>query len=182
MESKRKARFDDAYNQYHDVMLQVAALYTRNLSAAEDVVQDVFLKYYVFIGHNEVKNLKAWLMVTTRNRAFNYNRKAKHEIPVDIKEEGDRLLGYGESMEEQFFNKICKMETLEYSDTVMDALYEKSSRWYEVVTSVYCMGLTQKDAGECMGITEDAVQGILKRAKNWIENNYREEYDHINRA
>ena len=44
MESKRKARFDDAYNQYHDVMLQVAALYTRNLSAAEDVVQDVFLK------------------------------------------------------------------------------------------------------------------------------------------
>jgi hypothetical protein len=32
-----------------------------------------------------------------------------------------------------------------------------------------------------MGITVDALQGLLRRAKDWIKKNYRDEYDHITR-
>lgn len=62
----------------------VAVRLTRNPSAAEDLVQDTYLKAFRFAGRFEPgTNLKAWLFSILYN-TFRNDRRGRHRNPVDI--------------------------------------------------------------------------------------------------
>ena len=47
-------------------------------------------------------------------------------------------------------------------------LYQKNARWYKAVTLVYYADMPQKEVAKRMGITLNALEGILKRARKWM--------------
>lgn len=178
-ESVRKAEFDAVYAANEGCVFQMAMLYTRNLHSAEDITQEIFLRYYVYTEHNQVESAKGWLLRATKNMACNYKRDRSREMPVDIGETEISIFGFDKSAESVFFKKLWKCESLHVTSTILDALYKKNIRWYRAVTLVYCMEYSYREAAECLEITENALDGILRRAKKWVQENNTEEYDHI---
>lgn len=180
MESNKRAEFDAIYEAFHKGVYYTAWCYTGSSHTAEDITQEVFLKYYLYTRISTVDSPKAWLMTLSRNLSLNHKRKLKHETLLDMEEHEAEFADESSNPENMFFEKLWKSDALICSSTILEALKSKKQRWYDAVTYVYCMGRTRREVAEIMGISEDALDGILKRAKNWIEKNYRKEHDHIN--
>ncbi len=177
-----RSGFDAIYEQHKDKVFQTAMMYAKDWHAAEDIMQEAFLRYYIYMEHAVIENTKQWLLITTRNIALNYKRDRRREQLVDFEEFREDKLGSSKSSENIFFQKLWRREVLTSTTTILDALYEKNRRWYDAVTLVYCMEKPQKEVAECMGVNLDTLHSMLYRARNWIKEHYREEYDHIHEA
>ena len=59
-----------------------------------------------------------------------------------------------------------------YGWTILDALYEENENWYEAITMAYCLERKQKDVAESMGISIQALTGVLYRARKWVKIHY----------
>lgn len=175
----RRAEFDVAYEEYKEVILQVATLYTHNRYTAEDIVQEAFLRYYIYIGHTRVKDTKAWLLTTIKNMALNGIKTNRKETVIDVREQPEDLFGSEDSAENEFFEDLWKLDSRKMVNIILEGLREKNKKWFEAFTFVYCMGMLNKEAAKRMGISDDALQSILYRAKKWIKENYAGEYARI---
>ena len=118
--------------------------------------------------------MAAWLVTTTKNTAINYMKKQARECPkADIELFSElHLKEYAESAEEHVFHKILQKEKVGYGWTILDALYEENENWYEAITMVYCLERKQKDVAESMGISIQALTGVLYRARKWVKIHY----------
>ncbi|MHC4266665.1 MAG: RNA polymerase sigma factor [Planctomycetota bacterium] len=68
--------FQRIYNKYESFLLTLAANLLHDTAAAEDVVQDVFIKFVQSVGKFHLRtSLKAYLAVCTANRAKDILRK-----------------------------------------------------------------------------------------------------------
>ena len=77
--------FETKYNDYGKMLFRIAYLYVGNSSDAEDILQEVFMKY--LSGKYRFKNLeheKAWFIRVTQNNAINLlKRKGRKNISLD---------------------------------------------------------------------------------------------------
>ena len=70
MRDMSEAEFDAALAQYGDTVYRLAFAYTRNRADADDVFQEVFLRYFRRAPAFETEeHRKAWLLRVTINRA-----------------------------------------------------------------------------------------------------------------
>ena len=68
------------YDDYAKVILNIAADILKDEYLAQDVVQEVMYKYYVYLRENDVEFEKSWLIKVTKNVSFNLVKKLKHEL------------------------------------------------------------------------------------------------------
>lgn len=77
--------FETKYNDYGKMLFRIAYLYAGNSSDAEDILQEVFMKY--LSGKYRFKNSeheKAWFIRVTQNNAINLlKRKGRKNISLD---------------------------------------------------------------------------------------------------
>lgn len=80
MRDMSEAEFDAALAQYGDTVYRLAFAYTRNRADADDVFQEVFLRYFRRAPAFETEeHRKAWLLRVTINRAKSCLSKMPHE-------------------------------------------------------------------------------------------------------
>ena len=80
MRDMSEAEFDAALAQYGDTVYRLAFAYTRNRADADDVFQEVFLRYFRRAPAFETEeHRKAWLLRVTINRAKSCLSKMLHE-------------------------------------------------------------------------------------------------------
>lgn len=77
--------FDAKYNDYGKMLFKIAFLYVGNSADAEDILQDVFIKY--LSGRCSFKDSdheKAWFIRVTQNKALDFlKRKGRKNISLD---------------------------------------------------------------------------------------------------
>ena len=68
---------------YSDALVRYAYCYVNNATVAEDIMEDAFAALLVKGGkfHN-MEQIRAWLYKTVRNRAVDYLRRHKREVPL----------------------------------------------------------------------------------------------------
>ncbi len=186
MEAKsiRKADFEAIYKENVGYVYATAVKYTKNHHTAEEIVQNVFLKYYTNMENTDAEAVRAWLILTTKYMALNMNRDGQKEYLVEelnLKEELG-LSEIAENPEEVFVRKLQERQTIELKENIFEALYEKNPRWYDIITITYILGKPQKEVAENMGMTLEVLHSTLYRAKKWIRKNYAEEYAHLNKV
>ena len=76
---------DAKYNDYGKMLFKIAFLYVGNSADAEDILQDVFIKY--LSGRYSFKDSdheKAWFIRVTQNKALDFlKRKGRKNISLD---------------------------------------------------------------------------------------------------
>ncbi len=77
-------RLDKVYRELRTAVYHTALALLKETTAAEDVLQEVFLAYYRELERgSEVRHLKAWLLTATRNRCYNVLRDGQREEPME---------------------------------------------------------------------------------------------------
>ena len=113
-----------------------------------------------------------------RYRAMNYIRDRKREVPLaEITMSEDRYPNslIDDSSEDQVVALLKeKWPFRELGIDIFQELYQKNARWYKAVTLVYYADMPQKEVAKRMGITLNALEGILKRARKWMIKRYKD--------
>lgn len=182
MESERRKDFDAVYREYRNEIFRSALVSIHNPNDAEDIAQEAFYRYYVYCAHSEVENPRSWLMVSAKNLAYNYLKHAKYERLLCEEESIEDMLKCEPDLADTFFENMWKREIVKYTDRVLEVVKARNKKWYDALIYAYCLEMSRQDIADCMGMSLDALSSLLQRAKNWIKENYRDEFDHITKA
>ena len=177
-QAKDTGNFIRIYNETKELVFKPAMRYSDNYDVAQEIVHDTFLKLYVHFQDMDEERTIKWLIVTTKNAAKNYRKRARFECPdedIELTVEMSQELTEGNA-EDILMEKVSREERKELADEIMSGLYKLNERWYEAVTMVYGMEKKQKDVAEELGVSLEVLQSVLQRARKWVKKNYEKQY------
>ena len=146
-------RLDQMVRQYEKDLLRVCCIYLRDRTAAEDVVQETFLKAYrnldSFRGESSEKT---WLMRIAINCCRDYRRSAWYRY-IDNRVSIDQL---------------PTLSTAPPSDehiALTMAIMKLKPKYMEVVLLYFYEGYPIKETASMLNLTEAAVSSRIHKAK-----------------
>ena len=146
-------RFEIVYEQYADMLYRLSFSYMKNKEDAEDVVQEVFTKY--FCGLHFPMNLeqeKAWFIRVTINQCHDTLRKKKYRAYSSLDE-------------------VVELVAEETND--MGHLYEALQKLPEknrgVVILYYLEGYSVDEITKILQLSASAVKMRLKRGREFLK-------------
>lgn len=111
--------FEVLYGKYKDELYRTALAITRDRGAAEELLQDCFLRAYDHIdGVDGCRSLRPWLHRIIVNLSYNWAAKRRLHL-VSFEEVFDRLLAVPRSSPERAFER---QEVLQLVDEAIKAL------------------------------------------------------------
>jgi len=158
-----KDAHEEAYVLYKDVLTAVVKKYVDLEEDVEELVQDVFVKAFRKIDQfNGASKLSTWVIKIAINTAENFlesikKRKEVINKTVDINDGYDWASGYSDP-EELLINQEGRNALLK----AMGLLTEKQKT---VFLLYYIEGLSQLEISDIMGVSVDAVESLVQRAK-----------------
>jgi RNA polymerase sigma-70 factor, ECF subfamily len=148
--------------RYQGKALRVAFLITHDEPMAEDVVQDVFVRFYQRAGcFDETRSFEPYFMRSIVNAALNcLEREKKQECFADQDTtELESLLEQAASVEEQL-----EFNTLKWK--ISEALAKLPPRQRAVIVQRYYLEMSEKEMSESLGSPPGTVKWLLNTARN----------------
>ena len=157
--------FEQVLELYNKMVYRLAFARTGNVQDAEDVLQEVFLRYIkADKTFNDEEHRKAWLLRVTVNCSktlvtSSWNRRRSDE------ETDDGSFGTDDKQLEQW-------DTV---NTVLEAVKSLPEKYRVVVHLFYYEELSVEEIGRITGSGLSAVKTRLHRARNMLKNILKEE-------
>jgi len=148
----------DVITQYQDTVYRIAFTYCKKASDAEDITQEVFLRYIKSKNKfNDEEHLKAWLIRVAVNVSKSLLRSAWFKKTVSISE----------------YENLCAEEQ-EETDTYY-AVLSLPDKYRSVVLLYYFEDYTVKEIAKILRRSEAAIQIQLHRARAILKEKLKEE-------
>ena len=147
---KEKTRTDqeitETVREFSDMLFRTALSYTANKTAAEDILQDVFLKYLTdsTLFHDS-EHKKAWLLRVTINECIKYHRSVWNKRRVSLEE--------------------IRPSGIREQHDLFDLVMELPGKYRIVIHLYYYEQLSVREIGELLHLKESTVQSRLHRAR-----------------
>jgi len=152
--------FDELVRRYWDWTLTIAYGLTNNHSAAQDIVQEAFMRAWQKLDQlTEPDRFKQWLRRIVMNQAMMYVRKRKANVSFEDLESS--RIAYSEKPETDTTDQ-------ENIDSVYEAMQNLGVRHRLLMTLFYVDGLSQRDIGNLLEISESTVKSRLHDARTRI--------------
>ena len=147
--------------QYTEPLIRLAYYYVKDLQAAEDIVQEVFIKFYYNPNHYEERGeVKAFLSKMTANKSKDYLKSwAYRKIQLQNKlfaPAGKRNLDELLRKDEQAI--------------IGEAMLELPLKQREVLIYFYFDEMTIIEVAQILSIPESTVKTRLRRGKELLRN------------
>ncbi len=146
---------------YYKPMCLAARLYTAESDEAEDIVQQVFIKFWEEKRFRNINtSFRHYLHTSVRNSCFNYLEKEKTRLK--------RLSNIEEqTFVEQAIEFMLHKEEKEVFERAYDALPPQSRKVFELV---YFADQPYKDAAQSLNLSVNTVKSHLKNAIRILKN------------
>lgn len=156
------------YDKYSKAMLGIAMRYSRNVSEAEDALQEAFIRIYKYIvdfdGDNEGA-LTAWVKTVVVNTTLSYNRKQKkHHFTQDI---DDLQVGAGEDDYSLILEELDGKSNLQ--QIVLNAMQQLPDGYRNVFNLYVFEGYQHKEIAEILGVSESTSKSQLLKARKFLQ-------------
>lgn len=142
--------------KYSDMVYRVAFSRTQNVSDAQDITQDVFLKYIKYIkagnSFSDEEHCKAWLLKVAVNTGNTFVTSAWNRHRASLEEVGD-----------------VAAETKEDRGEVYEAVMAIPEKYRVVVHLFYFEELSIKEICKVLKMSETAVKSRLHRARELLK-------------
>jgi len=137
---------------YRDRLFGLAVGILRDRSAAEDVVQEAFIKAYKNLkGFRGDSSIYTWLYRIAVNTAHNHLRRAGRRTEIDFEEVAPVIQARGQNPAESTANA-------ELGVAIDGAIQNLPPRQREVFMLHYFERMTHREIAEVLGVTEGAVK------------------------
>ena len=163
LQSPARNDIDSIYAEYSDMIYRLALVRTRNNSDAEDIVQEVFLRYLKnSVAFDTKEHQKAWLIKVTINCTNTLLGSAyrRHSVPFEL---------FGEPSAEDMLP----------DDTVYDAVLALPSKYRTAVHLYYYEDYSVKEIASMMHASETAVKTWLRRARLKLQKELKEDIEDV---
>lgn len=149
--------FDILVQKYWEWAFAIASGLVDDFAAAQDVTQESFVNAWQRLHQlNNPERFKQWLRRIVMNQAMMYLRQKKATISLEEIEENSAI--YSETPEK----KIIEQETIELVNKSMQNLTLRHRLLLELF---YMDGLSQRDIGDLLEISEQIVKSRLHDAR-----------------
>lgn len=143
--------------EYADMIYKVALSYLDNKDDAEDILQEVMIKYISFIKSNKFKDKnheKYWIIRVTMNLCCNEIKSAKHNKNISYEFYTERAVSSNENVNDEEIFKLL----------------EKLKEKYRIVFELfYIHDMKITDISKVLDISESNVKIRLMRAKKRLQ-------------
>ncbi len=145
------------YEQHWNRIYSMALLYLKSPVAAQDLVQEVFLKVWVNrMKLADIGNFSAWLHVITRNLIISTLRK-KTTQPLPDTEEGDAIRDGVEAVDEQ-------LATKEIAGLIRKAIDQLTPQQQKIYRMSRDQGLKLKQIAVELNLSHNTVREHMSKA------------------
>lgn len=140
---------------YSDALVRFAYSFVRSSAAAEDVAAESMAVFYLKAKKfpDEV-HMRAYLYKIARNKAMDYLRRHKHDVPL---EDVENIVGFGDP-ERDAIQK-------ERDAVLYRCMTKLPAQYARVLQLVFLEDLPVKEAASVMKLTAKQVYNLLSRAK-----------------
>ena len=150
----------DIVKKYFDTVYRLALSQTKNKSDAEDITQDVFLR---FVQNSKpfssFEHIKAWLIRVTINRCHSLFTSSWHKKTEALSEE-------------------IPFDSPEKSD-VYYAVLELPQKYRTVIHLFYYEDMSVAEIGKVLNRNESTIKSQLHRARELLKSKLKGEYDFV---
>ena len=150
--------FESLFQEFYPSMCTVATKFITDQIAAEDIVQEAFIKLWEKReAYQDIPSLKTFLYVSVKNLCFNYIRDKKQTVDYTSPEV--------ENQEAIFKDLLIEEETYRIIDDAVNALPPQSAR----IVKMYLDGKQNKEISEILGISVNSVKTLKYNALNSLK-------------
>lgn len=154
----QKATDEELIRRHIDMVYRLALSQTRDISFAEDVVQEVFLRFIQNRGGlKSDEHIKAWLIRVTINCSKSIFKSAWYRKTVPLQED-------------------ITFDTSEKSE-VYFAVQTLPSKYRTVIHLFYYEDMSVKEISDCLHVKESTVKSHLFRGRELLRNKLKGGYD-----
>lgn len=163
MSLKASESFEQVMGFYMPMVYRIAFSRLGNAHDAEDITQDVFLKYFrADLAYNDEEHRKAWLIRCTINCTKTLVTSAwfRHRASDDGLEnmtEGEDIIG-----------DAC-LDAIEQKNAVMQAVMKLPDKYRTVIHLFYFEDMSVSQISAATGIREATVKSQLSRARDMLK-------------
>lgn len=145
--------FETAYELYADMLYRLALSYMKQKEDAEDIVQEVFTKYFCgfhlpMSGEQE----KAWFIRVTINQCHDALRKRSYRLH-DSMEDMTEVVG----------------GAVDEPDELFDVLQKLPDKYKDVIILHYLEGYSVEEVAKMLGLSTSATKMRLKRGREFLK-------------
>lgn len=160
-------------NEHGDYLVRVSYVYVKSWSTAEEIVQDVFVKFYETHEKFEQRaSMKTYLAKMTINRSCDHLRSVKGRL---------RILGQlwktsetqGNSSEDETLKKLEQ-------NAIAKAVFELALKYREVIVLYYYEELTSAEIAKLLDLPEGTVKTRLRRGRDNLKTQLKVENSEVN--
>ncbi len=149
-------QFNEKYKQYGEMLFKIAFLYTRNKDDAEDILQDIFTKYFCLKkSFTSPNHEKAWFIRVTQNKSIDYARRNKRTLIELDNENIDKL--YTNEQPNDIHQDIIKL------------IFKLDDKYKTVIILHYYYEYSVQNISKCLNISQDNVKKRLQRARQQLK-------------
>jgi RNA polymerase sigma-70 factor (ECF subfamily) len=153
--------FGEIYKRYAALVINFTAKRLHDLPAAEDIVQEVFVRLWSNRGHFELKvSLGSYLHRAALNRMLNY---LKHEDTKEVYLDSLRSFIAAGTEGADFRARASNLEEIIQKE--IDLLPPKSKQVFELRRK---QQLSNREIAETLNISEQTVETHLKKARKQL--------------
>ncbi len=159
LSSGDRAVFAQVVTAHYDLVYRIAWRMLGGPAEAEDVVQDVFLRLWRNAGQvRDARSLRAWLARVATNLAIDRLRRRRPDGPAEMPELADP----GAGPERQAERRAA-------GDIVSAAIAGLPERQRVAIVLTYYEELANADVAEALGVSIEAVESLLARARRKLK-------------
>jgi RNA polymerase sigma-70 factor (ECF subfamily) len=163
--------FEYVYYKYSELLCRYAIGLTADQAASEDLVNDSFLELWEKRQGIEIKvSIKAYLLITVRNKAFNYLKRKKHETTFGFDQECQSLIEGDVNVQIEKFLQIEQIEI-----RLHNAIGHLSPQCQQIFRMSKFNQLSYKEISDQMNISVFTVKTHIARALKSL----RQEFENV---
>jgi len=154
---------------YQVQAVQAAVLITQDRAAAEDIVQDAFLRSYErIIQFDPSRKFRPWFLQMVINDALKAANKQKRHVSLDIDEDWsyqkiiDKLDATTDEPEDL-------VQRNELSEVIREAINHLSPRQRAVIVQRYYLGLSEREMSETLDCAPGTIKWYLNTARERLK-------------
>ena len=148
------AEFEEKYYKYKDVLFRIIFTYVKNINDTEDILQDVFMKFY------------------ERNRYFETDEHEKRWlIRAAVNQSKDHLKLFWNRKRDLFDSELSNkfMEDTSRKDEMLQKVLDLPQNVKGPMYLHYYEGYTCKEIGEILKVKESTIKMRLKKGRDLLK-------------
>lgn len=173
----REERFEACFLRYKNLVMRYVIDVTGDYQAAQEICQQVFVRYYEYMDRVSLDFEKAWLVKCTQNAVIDYLRKNKRRRELFLEMPIGEVREVSGALQEKSI-AICedKMNHRELLGKILAGVRKVNEQWYEILMLSCIEQCTHEETAQRLGISVVVLRARLHRARAYVRKHYGAEY------